>query len=108
VKELLLGVFHIPPFCSYRIKLSLKNNINGENYIDLDDMMEMLVFFKLYFVLKYIFCYASYYMTLRAKRISKINGVENNFRFSVTSVIKEKPFTFIFLSLILSILIIGC
>jgi hypothetical protein len=38
----------------------------------------------------------------------KINGVENNFRFSVTSVIKEKPFTFIFLSLILSILIIGC
>jgi hypothetical protein len=73
---------------------------------EINQILMCVTFFRLYMVLRF-FLVLSKFMNPRSNRVCTMNGCEANHMFAIKSIMKQNPFFFLTLTLIINIYLFG-
>lgn len=81
-------------------------NWDIEIFYEYNQILVCFTFCRIYLILRY-YLSVSKYMNPRSKRVCLMNGCEANHMFAMKAIMMELPFTFITISLTISIVLFG-
>jgi hypothetical protein len=86
--------------------IEFNNDYQYETIYELNDILLGLSFLRVYFVIRMILVF-TIYTSPRSQRVCEMNGCEANALFAIRSIMKEKPYTILVWSMILSTALFG-
>jgi hypothetical protein len=104
--EIIIALFAPYPFLQGYKYHEICENWKTDIYYEWNHILACMSFCRIYVVFRYTFS-VSKFMNPRSKRVCMMNGCEANHLFALKAIMKEMPYTFITVSLAVSILLFG-